>query len=97
MALNKLGKKKNMSNCSVYSDSQLPVLDVRLVGRGEDAIRMDKRLRCAGRALGVTVKVDWQSGQYGSPVIYVENQMLIDHLLETTELEELLQPFIKRA
>lgn len=83
-----------MSNNGVNPDSQLPVLNVRLVGRGEDAMRMEKRLICAGRALGVRVRVDWKSVQHGDPVVTIEDKLLIDHLVQTTELETLLQSYI---
>ena len=86
-----------MSRCSISSDNGLPVLNVRMVGRGENAMRMEKRLSCAGRALGVRVKIDWRSDQYGEPVVYIGGKKLVDHLVQTTELETLLKPFIEQA
>lgn len=85
-----------MSSCNNKPDSRLPVLNVRLTGRGEDAMRMEKRLGCAGRALGVRVKIDWRSDQHGAPVVTIGDKLLIDHLAQTTELEALLKPYIQQ-
>ncbi|HEB56609.1 MAG TPA: hypothetical protein ENI98_09950 [Gammaproteobacteria bacterium] len=86
-----------MSRCNISPDSGSPVLNVRMVGRGEDAMCMEKRLSCAGRALGVRVKIDWRSDQYGEPVVYIGEKRLVDHLVQTTELEALLKPFIEHT
>ncbi|MCU7958817.1 MAG: hypothetical protein KZQ58_02245 [gamma proteobacterium symbiont of Bathyaustriella thionipta] len=86
-----------MSSCSVNPDSRLPVLHVRFLGRGEDAMRMEKRLNCAGRALGVKVKIDWQPSRHGELVVYVGDKILIDHLVQTTELEIMLKSFIEHT
>ena len=81
-----------MSSCGITDENDAPVLDLTMVGRGEDAMRMDKRLRCAGRALGVAVRIDWQADQYGEPKIYWKDELLIDRLLNTVEIEKVLQP-----
>lgn len=72
-----------------------PVLHLRLVGRGENAQRMEKRLTCVGRLLGIQVKVAWDSGQYGEPLVYKGNDLLVDHLVSTEELEILLKATIE--
>lgn len=85
-----------MNSCgSDTENDDRPLLRVQLSARGEDAIRMDKRLRCAGRALGVKVEVDWDAGTYGEPVVRIGDQLVVDHLVETPELERLLKPYIK--
>jgi hypothetical protein len=71
-----------------------PVIMIRLEGRGEDSMRLEKRLYCAARALGINIKIDWLSNTYGDPVVWVNEHKLIDHLVETTELEILLQQFL---
>lgn len=86
-----------MSACGIDDGSQLPTLRTCLTGRGEDAMRMDKRLRCAGRALGIRVEVGWNSSRYGGPEVRVGDQLVVDHLVDTAELEVLLQPFAERA
>lgn len=49
-----------MSRCD-RTDPGSPALKLHMTGRGEDAMRMEKRLRCAGRALGVDVQVEWDA------------------------------------
>ncbi len=85
-----------MSSCGIDDRTDLPVLYVRLKGRGEDAMRMDKRLRCAGRALGVRVAVDWDATQHGLPVITIDQQLVVDRLVDTMQLEQLLKLFIQK-
>ena len=82
-----------MSGCGSDTEEGRPLLRVKLSGRGEDAMRMDKRLRCAGRALGLRVEVDWDAGTYGEPVVRIGDQLVVDHLVETPELERLLKPY----
>lgn len=36
-----------------------PVLRLHMTGRGEDSIRMEKRLRSAGRAIGADIQLEW--------------------------------------
>lgn len=86
-----------MSGCGLDVGGDRPLLKVQLQGRGEDAIRMDKRLRCAGRALGVRVEVDWDATQYGGPVVKIGDQVVVDRLVDTAELEGLLTPFAEQA
>ncbi|WP_293648746.1 hypothetical protein [Thiolapillus sp.] len=83
-----------MSACNSEPDPRLPILEVQLVGRGEDAMRMEKRLSCAGRALGVNVKVDWKMERQDYPKVYVDGKLVIDRLLETTAIECLLKPWL---
>ncbi|BAO44900.1 hypothetical protein [Thiolapillus brandeum] len=86
-----------MSACNTGIDPALPVLEVRLVGRGEDAMRMEKRLSCAGRALGVNIKIDWKMERQDAPRVYVDDKLVIDRLLETTEIERMLKPWLGAA
>jgi len=80
-----------MTSCDGPEDTTVPVLRLQMTGRGENAMRMDKRLRCAGRAVGVRVEVDWKSEHYGDPVVYFHDKQLTDHLMDTEEIERLLQ------
>ena len=87
-----------MSGCATTPDDPaLPVLRLRLVGRGDDAMRMEKRLRCAGRALGARVMIDWEARQHGGPVVYHGNDIVTDRLLRTEALETLLRPLLERV
>ncbi len=76
-----------------------PVLAVRLVGSGEAALRMEKRLRCAGRALGVTVAVDVEGAPWGEggPEVWLAGRRIADRLVDTSTLERLLRPYVGRA
>jgi len=66
-----------------------------MTGRGEDAMRMEKRLRCAGRALGVDVQIEWDARIFGAPSVTVANRLLADHLVSTEELESLLREYLE--
>lgn len=70
-------------------------LQLQLTGRGEDAMRMDKRLRCAGRALGVEVRLDWDASRAGPPVVYHDGMKVVEGLVPTESLEALLRPLIQ--
>ena len=83
-----------MSGCGVDETDNQPVLRVQLRGRGEDAMRMDKRLRCAGRALGVRVEVEWDAGRHGDPEVWIDDDRVVDHLVDTPRLEALLKPYL---
>ncbi len=63
-------------------------------GRGEDAMRMEKRLRCAGRALGVGFDIHRDTREYGTMEVWIGDRLLVDHLVETTALEVLLKPLL---
>lgn len=84
-----------MSQCMPSADEDTPVLHVSMTGRGEDAMRMDKRLHCAGRALGVRIDLDWKADRHGEPRVSIGDEVLVDHLVDTTELEALLRPYLK--
>ncbi len=87
-----------MSGCATTPDDPTqPVLRLRLVGRGDDAMRMEKRLRCAGRALGARVVIEWEARQHGGPVVYYGDEVVADRLLRTEALETLLRPLLKHA
>ncbi len=82
-----------MSGRGWHDDPGAPRWTVRLVGRGEEAMRMDKRLRCAGRALGIDVRVEWETSRYGAPAAWIGDELLVDHLVDTAELENLLRRY----
>ncbi len=85
-----------MSGCATTPDDPaLPVLRLRLVGRGDEAMRMEKRLRCAGRALGARVVIDWEARQHGGPIVYHGDDIVTDRLLRTEALEALLRPLLE--
>ncbi len=86
-----------MSSCNLEPDPRLPVLDVQLVGRGEAAMRMEKRLSCAGRALGVNVRIDWKMEGHDEPQVYIQGKRVIDRLLDTTIIEQVLRPWVPRG
>lgn len=71
--------------------------DVQLVGRGDNAQRMNKRLACAARALGIKLNIDWQSGGYGDVLVYVNDTLFADHLLETVELEQQFKQLVDNS
>jgi len=92
------GKRKGkgkMTSCEFDDKDQRPALTVYLQGRGEDAMRMEKRLRCAGRALGVNIQVEWDAAEFGAPRVTAANRLLTDHLVSTEELEALLREYLK--
>ena len=57
---------------------------------------MEKRLHCAGRALGLDVQVEWDASEFGAPRVSVANRLLTEHLLSTEELESLLREHLER-
>lgn len=83
-----------MSGCG-RTDPGTPALKLHMTGRGEDAMRMEKRLRCAGRALGVEVQVEWDASSFGPPSVTVANRLLTDRLVSTEELETLLREYLE--
>ncbi len=85
-----------MSSCGLHDTANFPVLRLKLVGRGEDAMRLEKRLRCAGRAIGARVEIDWQSQHYGEPVVYFGEEKIIDRLLSTEQIEQRLKPLLNK-
>jgi len=84
-----------MSSCGLPPDASVPVIRLKMIGRGENAMRMEKRLRCAGRAVGVRVEVEWQAEHYGDPVVYFNDKLFSDHLMDTEQIEQLLYPLLK--
>lgn len=58
-------------------------------------MRMEKRLRCAGRALGLDVHVEWDASGFGAPEVTLANRLLIDRLVSTEALELLLRKHLK--
>lgn len=83
-----------MSSCG-RTEPGSPVLKLHMTGRGEDAMRMEKRLRCAGRAMGVDVQVEWDASEFGAPRVSVANRLLTDRLVSTEELESLLRKYLE--
>jgi len=83
-----------MNSCDQTNQGS-PTLKLHMTGRGEDAMRMEKRLRCAGRTLGVDVQVEWEASMFGAPSVTVANRLLTDRLVSTEELESLLREYLK--
>jgi hypothetical protein len=73
-----------MAHCGIDGQDQYPTLTVQLHGRGEDALRMEKRLHCAGRALGVNVRVERETGDFGEARVTVANHLLAERLMSTS-------------
>ena len=67
------------------------IIKIGLSGKGEDATRMEKRLYCAARALDIRILVEWNSEDFGPPIVRLNNEVLIDHLVETTVIETLFR------
>lgn len=66
-----------------------------MTGRGEDARRKAKRLRCSGRAAGRDVQVERDASRFDAPRVTVANRLLTDHLVSTEELESLLREHLE--
>ena len=80
-----------MAHCGIDGQDQYPTLTVQLHGRGEDVLRMEKRLHCAGRALGVNVRVERETGDFGEARVTMANHLLAERLVSTETLEALLR------
>ena len=83
-----------MAHCGIDGQDQYPTLTVQLHGRGEDALRMEKRLHCAGRALGVNVRVERETGDFGEARVTMANHLLAERLVSTETLEALLREYL---
>ena len=66
-------------------------LKLTLLGRGEDALRMEKRLRCAARATGIPIDLDWQAGGTLETGVFFEGKPVIAGLMRTEEIEAVLR------
>lgn len=76
----------------------LPVLQLTVIGAGESLLRMEKRLRCAATALGLTLQleIDKHSENYvlaysETPAVRVGTRWLARGLLGTEALTERLR------
>ncbi len=83
-----------MSRCSMTEPGS-PVLRLHTTGGGEDAVRMEKRMHCAARALGLDVWLEWGVRGFGTTDVTVVGQLLIDHLVSTEQLESLLPEYLE--
>ena len=66
-------------------------LKLTLQGRGEDALRIEKRLRCAARATGIPIDLDWQAGGMLETGVFLEGKPVIEGLMRTEEIEAVLR------
>ena len=66
-------------------------LKLTLQGRGEDALRLEKRLRCAARATGIPIDLDWQAGGTLETGVFFEGKPIIEGLMRTEEIESVLR------
>ena len=66
-------------------------LKLTLLGRGEDALRMEKRLRCAARATGIPIDLDWQASGTLETGVFFEGKPVIEGLMQTEEIEAVLR------
>lgn len=83
-----------MATCGIDDKEQRPSLTVQLHGRGEDALRREKRLHCAGRALGANVYVESKTGEFGEARVTMGKHLLSERLVPTETLESLFREYL---
>ena len=73
-------------------------LELTIIGKGPEAEKMQKRLRCAARATHTDLQLSWRHeppsslniGAEHSVAVTWNNELLIDGLMRTEEIETLL-------
>jgi len=71
------------------------ILHVQLIGRGEHATRMEKRVHCAAKAIGVSVQLEREAGEISECKLMFDGEVILDHLVSTIELEKLFSHHLK--
>jgi len=66
-------------------------LKLTLQGRGEDTLRMERRLRCAARATGIPIVLDWQASGSLESGVFFEGNPVIEGLMRTEDIETVLR------
>ena len=82
-----------------------PGLLLQIIGTGDDVQRLQKRLRCAARALGVNVELqiqhsDIEAAQRGArcgPLVLLDDAVLADGLLPVEELQVRLAKWLDQT
>ena len=82
-----------------------PALLLQIIGSGDDVQRLQKRLRCAARALDVNVhfqiqRSDIEAAQRGAqrgPLVLAGDAVLADGLLPVEELQTRLAEWLKKG
>jgi len=72
-----------MTSCHFDETGRRPAVTVHLHGRGEDAMHMDQRMRCAGRSLGAKLGAERDGGESGAPRVAVADRSPTDTLVAT--------------
>ena len=71
------------------------MIHLTILGRGLDVERMQKRLKCAARAVGVQLELNWineyTDNKQESVVVLYQKQPLIKGLLDTEQIESILK------
>lgn len=73
------------------------LLHLKIIGKGHDVEKIQKRLRCASRAINAELELSWQheqpqylfSNTNKSVVVTCDNKILIDGLVSTEEIEKI--------
>lgn len=75
-----------------------PVVGLSLVGSGEGALRLEKRLRCAAAGLGLALNLEVRKDHEAmgiplarTPAVLLEGQMVLGGLPRTEEIEAWLR------
>jgi len=62
-------------------------IPVSIVARGDDALRLHKRLRCAARAVGVELAIEERRGDGDSARVLVDGELLLVGVPSTESIE----------
>jgi len=75
-----------------------PIIRLTLVGSGESALRLEKRLRCAAAGLGLALELDMRKDAAAlgipftqTPAVLLEGRVALSGLPRTEEIEDWLR------
>ena len=75
-----------------------PIIRLTLVGSGESALRLEKRLRCAAAGLGLALELDMRKDAEAlgipftqTPAVLLEGRLALSGLPRTEEIEDWLR------
>ena len=75
-----------------------PIIRLTLVGSGESALRLEKRLRCAAAGLGLALELDMRKDAAAlgipftqTPAVLLEGRVTLSGLPRTEEIEDWLR------
>lgn len=66
-----------------------------LIGVGDDAIRMGKRLKCAATALGIGMDIRWIKKHKNEPITKIGGEIFLDRLTNTEHVEQRLRTWMR--